>query len=98
MLFAFVLAVFTVAGWVMTPKLRKLSENQVLGWTFHILGIVGVYMLAATVMLYSDISVATLSYYYVCLGVVGGVATISIGLRIFLNRNVKAKDFEVATS
>jgi len=49
-------------------------------------------------MLYSDISVATLSYYYVCLGVVGGVATISIGLRIFLNRNVKAKDFEVATS
>ncbi|OUR89674.1 hypothetical protein A9Q81_21100 [Gammaproteobacteria bacterium 42_54_T18] len=96
MLFAFVLAVFTVAGWAMTPKLRKLTANHALGWMFHCLGIAGVYMLAALVMLYSDISVATLSYYYGCLIVVGGATVIILGSKIYLNRKVEAKRFGVA--
>ena len=98
MLFAFVLAVFTVAGWAMTPKLRKFTTNQALGWTFHCLGIASVYMSAVLVMLYSDISLTTLSYYYDCLIVVGGSTAIFIGFKIFLNRKVEAKQLEVAAS
>jgi len=65
---------------------------------FHGLGIANVYMLAALVMLYSDISVTTLSYYYDCLIVIGGATAISIGFKIFLNRKVEAKQLEVAAS
>ncbi len=96
MLFAFVLAVLTVAGWAMTPRLRKFTANQALGWVFHGLGIASVYMLAALVMLYSNISVTTLSYYYDCLIVVGGAAAIFIGFKILLNRRVEAKRLEAA--
>jgi len=97
MLFAFVLAVFTIAGWAMTPKLRKFTANQALGWVFHGLGIASVYMLATLVMLYSEISVTTLSYYYGCLIAVGGTTAIFLGVKIFLNRKVEAKRFGVAT-
>ena len=95
MLFAFVLAVLTVAGWAMTPKLRKITANQALGWVFHGLGVAGVYMLAALVILYSDISMTTLSYYYNCLIVVGGATAIFIGLKIFLNRRIEVKQLDV---
>lgn len=91
MLFAFVLAIFTVAGWTMTPMLRRLTANQALGWVFHCLGIVGVYMLTAMVMLYSDMSVTTLSYYYTCLAVIGGATVIFLGFKIFLNRKIATK-------
>ena len=77
-----------------------LTTNKALGWVFHGLGlgIANVYMLAALVMLYSDISVTTLSYYYDCLIVIGGATAISIGFKIFLNRKVEAKQLDVAAS
>ncbi len=98
MLFAFVLAVLTVAGWAMTPKLRKLTANQALGWVFHGLGVASVYMLAALVMSYSDISMTTLSYYYNCLIVVGGATAIFIGFKVLSNRRVETKGFDATAS
>lgn len=91
MLFAFVLAALTVAGWAMTPKLRKTTTNQALGWVFHILGVTSVYMLAVLVMLYSKISPTTLSYYYDCLIIIGGASAIFIGFKIFLRWRSETK-------
>ena len=98
MLFALVLAVLTVAGWTMTPKLRKLTTNQALGWLFHTLGMVGVYALAGGVMATFAVTSETLALYYNCLYVVGGTTAIFVAIKVFLGYRAKTEILETKTS